>query len=794
MKKIILSIDGMSCSACSSSLEKYLNKQKGIKSAYVNLVLATASIEYDDEIDIKDINKYIKDAGFKSLGIYDSKKVEKQNNNYLILFTILTIITLYISMAHMINLPSIPFLDIERHIDRYALTLLVITILYLIYGFDIIKSGIKNLIHKSSNMDTLVTIGVLSSFIYSLISTIIILIRNEHMPLYYESVCTIIYFIKLGRYIDKKSKDKTKEAIKELVTITPEYALLKNGKKITIDEIKKDDILICKPGMKIAVDGVITNGTTHVDESFITGESISSKKIKDMKVVAGSLNIDGSIEYRALKIGKDSTISEIVRLVVEATNTKAPISKIADKVSGIFVPTVIIISIITLIIYLILGYSISDSLIRFVTVLVVACPCALGLATPLATIVSEGVCAKNGILVKTSEVLELASKIDTVIFDKTGTLTFGKLKVSKINNYSTYTEKELLKIISSLESKSSHPIATAFKSDGLYEVTNFENIEGLGIKGTINNNNNYYIGNNKIIDKLKINNLFIQDEKKLQEEGNSIVYVIENNQIISLIGVKDIVRNNAKKVIKELKKDKEIIMLTGDNELTASKVAKELGIDNVISNVLPKEKNEKIKELKQKHKVMMVGDGINDAPSISLADIGVSLSSGTDIASNSANVILMNDNLNSIINLIKISKNTIKNIKQNLFFAFFYNICMIPIAIGVFPSIKMNPMIGSIAMTLSSLTVVFNALRLRRVNQMFKSIETVINVEGMSCNHCANKVMDALKKIKIIKKVKVNLENKNVTILSKEELNLDEIAKIIEDLGYKYVKNVNKLK
>ena len=789
MKKIILSIDGMSCSACSSSLEKYLNKQKGIKSAYVNLVLATASIEYDDEIDIKDINKYIKDAGFKSLGIYDSKKVEKQNNNYLILFTFLTIITLYISMAHMINLPSIPFLDIERHIDRYALTLLVITILYLIYGFDIIKSGIKNLIHKSSNMDTLVTIGVLSSFIYSLISTIIILIRNEHMPLYYESVCTIIYFIKLGRYIDKKSKDKTKEAIKELVTITPEYALLKNGKKITIDEIKKDDILICKPGMKIAVDGVITNGTTHVDESFITGESIPSKKIKDMKVVAGSLNIDGSIEYRALKIGKDSTISEIVRLVVEATNTKAPISKIADKVSGIFVPTVIIISIITLIIYLILGYSISDSLIHFVTVLVVACPCALGLATPLATIVSEGVCAKNGILVKTSEVLELASKIDTVIFDKTGTLTFGKLKVSKINNYSTYTEKELLKIISSLESKSSHPIATAFKSDGLYEVTNFENIEGLGIKGTINNNNNnYYIGNNKIIDKLKINNLFIQDEKKLQEEGNSIVYVIENNQIISLIGVKDIVRNNAKKVIKELKKDKEIIMLTGDNELTASKVAKELGIDNVISNVLPKEKNEKIKELKQKHKVMMVGDGINDAPSISLADIGVSLSSGTDIASNSANVILMNDNLNSIINLIKISKNTIKNIKQNLFFAFFYNICMIPIAIGVFPSIKMNPMIGSIAMTLSSLTVVFNALRLRRVNQMFKSIETVINVEGMSCNHCANKVMDALKKIKIIKKVKVNLEKKNVTILSKEELNLDEIAKIIEDLGYKYVK------
>ena len=292
------------------------------------------------------------------------------------------------------------------------------------------------------------------------------------------------------------------EAIKELVTITPEYALLKNGKKITIDEIKKDDILICKPGMKIAVDGVITNGTTHVDESFITGESIPSKKIKDMKVVAGSLNIDGSIEYRALKIGKDSTISEIVRLVVEATNTKAPISKIADKVSGIFVPTVIIISIITLIIYLILGYSISDSLIRFVTVLVVACPCALGLATPLATIVSEGVCAKNGILVKTSEVLELASKIDTVIFDKTGTLTFGKLKVSKINNYSTYTEKELLKIISSLESKSSHPIATAFKSDGLYKVTRkSQYINGQLVSGTVTSSTEIKPAINRIIVK-----------------------------------------------------------------------------------------------------------------------------------------------------------------------------------------------------------------------------------------------------------------------------------------------------
>ena len=573
-------------------------------------------------------------------------------------------------------------------------------------------------------MDTLVFIGVLSSLIYSIYNTILLLKGNNSLvdSLYYESCIVVIYFIKLGRQIETKNKEKTLDAIKELVTITPSYALLKVGnevKEVTIDEIKENDILVCKQGMKLAVDGIITNGTTHIDESFITGESIPSKKEKGNKVIAGSLNIDGYIEYKAEKIGKNSTISEIVRLVVEATNTKSPISKLADKASGIFVPLVMLIATITLISYLLLGYNLNISLTRFVTVLVISCPCALGLATPLAVVVAMGITARNGILIKTSEVLKAINKVDTIVFDKTGTLTYGNLKISKLCNYSNYNNSKLLNIVSSIESKSNHPIASAFKTnDKLQKVTSFKNIDGIGLKG-VTNNKEYYVGNNKLIKKLKINNTHSKDELDLVNNGNSIIYVIENNNIIALIGVKDIIRKEAKEVIKKLNNmDKNVIMLTGDNEITAQVIAKELGIKEVIANVLPKDKAEKIKELMSNNKyVMMVGDGINDAVSLVTANIGVALSSGTDIANNSADVILMNNNLINIINMFHISKKTITNIKQNLFLAFFYNICMIPLAIGLLSkwNINMNPMLGSIAMTLSSITVVLNALRLKNI-------------------------------------------------------------------------------
>lgn len=729
MKKIILKIDGMTCSACSSSLEKYLLKQEGIDDALVNLVMSSASITYEDNITMDDLNRFVSEAGFKSLGLYNENE-DKDNNRtkYFVVNGLLALLVLYISMSHMIHLPVIPFLHMINYPVNYSVCLFIFSLYFIYFGRDIIISGIKNIKYKSPNMDTLVTLGVVSSFIFSTFNMIMILKgNNEYVEnLYFESVCIILYLIKFGRYIDGISKEKTKDTIKGLVTITPNKAILfinNKEKKVSIDEVKKGDILIVKPGNRFAVDGVIVKGSTHVDESFISGESIPIKKSINDKVVAGSINLDGEVLYKAENIGRDSTISEIVRLVVEATNTKAPIARIADKVSGIFVPVVIFIALLTLIIHLILGASFNESIVYFVTVLVCACPCALGLATPLAIVVSEGLCAKNGILVKKSEILENVNKIDVIVFDKTGTLTYGNLRISKIINKSNYSDNDLIEIVSSLENKTAHPIASSFKeyskTNNLksLDVDDFKNIAGIGLSGTINDKS-YLIGNNKLFDKYKINNNMLREEKKLSLDGNSIVYVIEDKKVIGLIGVKDIIRDNAKDVINKLKNiDKRIIMLTGDNEITADIIAKSIGIKEVIANVSPKDKSNKIKELKNKgFKVMMVGDGINDAPSLSLADIGVSLNSAIDIAADSAGVILMRNDLNSIYNLFDIGKRTLGNIKENLFWAFFYNACMIPISCGLFKfiNITMNPMIAGLAMTLSSFTVIINALRLKR--------------------------------------------------------------------------------
>ena len=722
---VILSVEGMSCSACSSSLEKYLKKQKGVVDASVNLVLATANITYSEELTITDLERFIKEAGYKSLGIYspdNSFKEQKLDKKLFIAYTILAILILYISMSHMVGLPVLPYLNMEKYPLNYALSLLMLSLPFLYYGKDILKNGYLNLNHKAPNMDTLVAIGVLSSFLYSLVSTIMII--NGHSSyvenLYYESFCIVIYFVKLGRFIDTKSKAKTKEAIKELVQVTPAKAVLKTSegeRKVNIDEVQKHDILICKPGEKVAVDGNIISGSAYFDEAFITGESKLVKKGTGASVISGSINTNGYITYEAIRIGKDSTISEIVRLVVEATNTKPAIAKLADKVSAIFVPSIMVIALLTLIINL-LTNSLDIALTRFVTVLVVACPCSLGLATPLAVIVSEGICAKNGLLIKNSETLEELNNIDTIVFDKTGTLTYGNLQVAKLYNYSSYDNNHLLEIVGSLESKSTHPIAKAFQKKNTLEVSKFNNIAGLGISGNINDKR-YYLGNAKLVDQLMIEDIHINDYNSLVQEGSSIIYVMEEKNIIALIGVKDTLRHNAKDVIKKLKKQgKKVGMLTGDNLQTAKIISKDLALDGVKASLLPKEKTEIIKRmLASGKKVMMVGDGINDAPSLATSTVGVAVGSGTDIANNSSDIILMNDNLENILNLFTISKKTIKNIKQNLFFSFFYNILMIPIAMGLFSkfNIVMNPMIAALAMTLSSLTVVFNALRLRRI-------------------------------------------------------------------------------
>lgn len=733
MKKILLAIGGMSCSACSNGLEKYLHKQNGIQNASVNLVMANALIEYDETIlDQEKIEKFVQEAGFESLGLYEEKgekKREKAERRTFWIFTVLAIVFLYVSMGHMVGLPIFPLLSPHHNPVVYTWFLFIFTLVFLWYGKDILSSGWKNLIHKAPNMDTLVMIGVISSMAYSLYSMVKILQGDMtflHL-LYFESAAIVLYFIKLGRRIDGMSKDKTKEAIQQLVQITPNHATKKeDGKEkiVTIDEIQKGDILVCKPGDKLAVDGEILVGSAHIDESFITGESKPAKKSVGEKVIAGSINYDGYLEYKAERIGKESTISEIVRLVVEATNTKAPIARVADKVSGYFVPAVMGIAVLTFLFYLIFGKDFATALSTFVTILVVACPCSLGLATPLAIVVSEGICAKNGILVKKSEVLENAQKTTAVVFDKTGTLTYGTLKIADICNQSNRSNDELIQLVGSLEKQSSHPIGRAFTSYldehqiPLLEVQEMQELSGVGVRGVVTGKT-VWVGNAKILAKAGVPKGEDSKEAKLRQKGDSIVYVVEEKEVLAIIGVNDKIREDAKTVVEKLKQRKiQTIMLTGDNEETAKKIAEMVGIDQVIANVLPQEKAEQIRKLKQTGQfVLMCGDGINDSSALASCDIGVSVGNGTDIAMDSAEVILTQNNLERIEDLIHISHKTIRNIKQNLFWAFFYNALMIPVAMGVLSPIgvTINPMIASLAMVFSSLTVIGNALRLRGV-------------------------------------------------------------------------------
>ena len=733
MKKVLLKIEGMTCSACSSGLEKYLNKQDGIIAASVNLIMNNASIEYDDtKLTLEQVEKFVDKAGFSSAGIDNLEKEEKKKSNEkykLIGISVISILILYISMSHMVGLPVIPFLDMMAHPINYAISLLILTIIVLLMGIDILKNGYKNLVHKTPNMDTLVTIGVMASFIYSIYGTVMILKGKTIYveSLYYESAAIVIFFIKIGKYVESKNKDKTKEALQQLMSITPNHAIIiRDGKEetVTLDEIQKGDIVICKPGEKIAVDGEVVEGTTHINESFITGESVTVKREKGSKVIAGSINYEGTIKYKAEKIGKESTVSEIVRLVVEATNTKAPIAKVADTISGYFVPTIIIIAIIAFAIWFMITKNIANAINIFVTILVVACPCSLGLATPLAIVIASGNASKKGILIKTSEALENAHKIKTICFDKTGTLTKGELTISKIYNYSNLKENEIIRIVASIENKSEHPIARAIVNEAknqkieLEDVEEFKSIPGYGVSANINQNK-YLIGNKKLMLENNITISQEQDELNLVSDGNSILFVTEGQKLIALIGVKDVLKAESKDIVQKLKKRNiKVVMLTGDNEKIAKAIANQIGVDEVIANVLPKQKAEEIKKFKEKGLVMMCGDGINDSVSLVTADIGVSVSSGTDIAMDSSNVVLMNDNLEKIEDLISISEKTIKNIKQNLFWAFFYNCLMIPVAIGFFKpfGFSINPMIASLAMVFSSLTVIFNALRLKRRN------------------------------------------------------------------------------
>ena len=715
MKKTILDIEGMTCSACSNGLEKYLNKQEKIKSATVNLVMATALIEHDDDITIKELNKFVEEAGFKSLGEKIKERKNSKSLKIIFLFSLLTILLMYVSMGDMLKLPVPKFLNKMINPKIYVTFLIAITSIFLIWGFDIIKNGVKNIIHKMPNMDSLVGVGVIINFLYSFYNAILIF-NNNIEPihnLYFESSAMIILFIKIGRYIDKKNKAKAVDTIKNLVTITPKNAvILKEGKEqtVTINEIQKGDIIVCKPGEKIAVDGVIVNGKTHIDESFLTGESKPAGKNIGSKVMAGSINYEGYIEYKAERIGKDSSISHIVDLVVQATNTKAKVERVADKISGYFVPFIFIIAILSFILNIVITKNLQAAIIAMVSVLVVACPCALGLATPLAMVVSIGNASKKGIIVKSSEILEAINNIDTVVFDKTGTLTKGKLTIVD----GKYNE-ENLKLLQSIESKSNHPIAKSISKDAkdLFKVQDFEEISGKGIKGKINGKI-YYAGNKKIVDELKLENKFENIEKEYAKNGETIVYFADEKEVLAIFGLADEIKKDAKEAVETLKNNsKKVVMLTGDNELSAKAIAEKIGIEEVYSNISPEGKLEKIKELNKNNSCLMVGDGINDSPALKKASIGVSVANGTDISSDASDIILLNEKMTIICDIFSIGKKTKKIIKQNLFWALFYNICMIPLATGLLP-IHLNPMIASLSMTLSSLTVVLNSLRLKK--------------------------------------------------------------------------------
>ena len=739
-------VKGMTCSACSATIERELLKKNGVKKVEVNLLLNKMNIEYDENIiNPNIINKEVKKLGYKSK--LENEKDNSNNDlleeqNYIkkriIISFIFLILLMYIAMGPMLKLKLPKFLEGDSNILINAFTQLLLLIPIIYMNRSYFDRGLKTLIKRNPNMDSLIAIGSLSAIIYGLFSLYMIfygygrndmnLVHKYFHDLYFESAGTILTLITFGKYLEAKSKKKTTDAITKLLDLTPKKALiLKDNKEveINIDDVKLDDIIIVKPGMTIPVDGIIIEGKTSVDQQAITGESIPVEKNINDKVIAATINKNGYIRVKTSAVKENTLISKIVKLVEQAQISKAPIAKLADKISYYFVPSVIIISIISFIFWLFYKDFVT-ALSTGISVLVISCPCALGLATPVSIIVSTGLGASNGILIKSAEALELLHKIDTVVLDKTGTLTTGKPTLQKILTYNNFSKEELLVKTYSLERLSEHPLSESIieysiKNNIKYEnVLNFESLTGKGIKGIINNDI-YYIGNLKILDDLKISNKdIISEYNNLSKDGQTPLIIIKNELIVGIISVSDTLKESSIKAVEEFKKlNLKVIMLTGDNKLVAESYKDKLKLDKIISDVYPDQKDQIIKDLQnQNKKVLMVGDGINDAVSLVRADVGMAIGAGTDIAIESADIVLINNNLLDVIKAINLSKKTIINIKENLFWAFIYNIVCIPIASGLFRfvGLSLNPMIAALAMAFSSIFVVTNALRLKLIN------------------------------------------------------------------------------
>lgn len=821
-------VTGMTCSACSSRVEKCVEKLDGVNTVSVNLLTNSMQVDFDEnKLTEEKIADSVIQAGY-GMEIPTGKSEKKEEKEDIVekniesmkkrtIWSFIFLIPLmYVAMGHMVGLPQPSFLRGDVNAVSFALTqfLLCIPVLYINRAY--FERGFRSLIHGAPNMDTLISVGSGASLIYGIfaiyrmgyglgIQNMELVHRYLH-DLYFESAVMILALINIGKYLEARSKGKTSEAIQKLMDLAPKTALVeRNGQVVEIaaEDMLTGDILQVKPGSSIPADGVVIEGRTSVDEAAITGESMPVEKKEGDTVTAATLNKTGFIRMRAARVGQDTTFSQIIRLVEEASSSKAPIARMADKIAGIFVPTVMGIALLTGIVWLLMGAEFEFALSCAIAVLVISCPCALGLATPVAIMVGTGKGAENGILIKSGEALEVTHNVQSVVLDKTGTITEGKPVVTDIISFGM-SENKILEISAALEKKSEHPLAEAvlLKAKGM-ELPNAENfaaIPGKGITAKIQGNI-YYAGNQKLMQEQGIScEKALSSMEKLSKEGKTPLILADEKQVFGIIGVADVVKPTSAKAIQELKKlGIQVIMLTGDNARTAKAIQKQLDIDTVIAEVLPQDKEREISRLQEEGKtVAMVGDGLNDAPALARADVGIAIGAGTDVAIESADIVLMKNDLQDVATAIELSKAVIRNIKENLFWAFFYNVCGIPLAAGVlYPvfGLKLSPMFGAAAMSLSSLFVVSNALRLRFFHSLKKgktqpeSIQEkkeeknmyTMKIEGMMCPHCQAAVTKALEALEGTK-AEVNLEKKEAYV--ETGLEKEALKKAVEDAGY----------
>lgn len=832
MEKQKFDITGMTCSACSTHIEKSLKKVEGIKTVHVNLLTNNMIVTYDkDKVNENIIEKTVEDAGYgaslheTSISSESSKTVNKSSKymadelaemkfRLIISFSFLLPL-MYISMGQMLGFPIVPFLQGMENAISFAFSQFLLTLPIAFVNKRYFQGGFKSLFNGSPNMDSLVAIGSSAALFYGIFGIFNIgyglghdnmeLVHTYYHSLYFESAATILTLITLGKYLEVKSKGRTSDAISKLIDLSPKRATVIRNQieiEIPVEELQINDLVIVKPGQTIPVDGIIVEGNSPVDESLLTGESIPVYKEKGSSVISATINKSGFFTFRATKVGNDTTLAQIITLVEEAASSKAPISKLADKISSIFVPIVISIAIISTLVWLLMGYPFDFALSIGISVLVISCPCALGLATPVAIMVGTGKAAENGILIKSAEALEITHTVDTVVLDKTGTITEGKPKVTDIITDASISENDLLCLLASMEKQSEHPLADAIVKEAvnrniiLKTITDFNALVGQGIEATIENTK-YLAGNLSLMQERNIEfNDFDKISFNFAEEGKTPLFFAKGTKILGVVAVADSIKNTSKEAVQKLKNmGMTVVMLTGDNAKTALAIQKQINVNYFIAEVFPQDKEKQIAKLQHEgKKVAMIGDGINDAPSLVKADVGIAIGAGTDIAIESADIVLMKNDLLDVVTTLQLSKRVIQNIKQNLFWAFFYNVLGIPLAAGLFYSInglKLNPMFAAAAMSLSSVFVVTNALRLKRfkssVDNNLKNTndmkQKVIEIEGMSCAHCSARVEKALNAIDGVD-AKVTLSEKIARVILSKDVSDKTLKEAVEKEGY----------